>query len=216
MKLLEQYISQLPKETTNSDWKFSVVGKNILWLNSDCKDILLEDLVRIDFNNLYPNIIVGLYNEGLIDTKWESDINQLKLFLENIEKWKKMSTDVDHLVYKTGRTHANLLYGKIKSSLIDEYLHLVYTDLIEKYRDDIVYIDVDMIICKSDIDISTIPSIRYEVSKLEYFYIESLKKYIIFANGQLETKGHSKFTNKDLLQLVKSEIRQRRLNKIGI
>ncbi len=216
MKLLEQYISQLPKETTNSDWKFSVVGKNILWLNSDCKDILLEDLVRIDFNNLYPNIIVGLYNEGLIDTKWESDINQLKLFLENIEKWKKMSTDVDHLVYKIGRTHANLLYGKIKSSLIDEYLHLVYTDLIEKYRDDIVYIDVDMIICKSDIDISTIPSIRYEVSKLEYFYIESLKKYIIFANGQLETKGHSKFTNKDLLQLVKSEIRQRRLNKIGI
>jgi hypothetical protein len=216
MKLLEQYISQLPKETTNSDWKFSVVGKNILWLNSDCKDILLEDLVRIDFNNLYPNIIVGLYNEGLIDTKWESDINQLKLFLENIEKWKKMSTDVDHLVYKIGRTHANLLYGKIKSSLIDEYLHLVYTDLIEKYRDDIVYIDVDMIICKSDIDISTIPSIRYEVSKLEYFYIESLKKYIIFANGQLETKGHSKFTNKDLLQLVKSEIRQHRLNKIGI
>lgn len=216
MKLLEQYISQLPKETTNSDWKFSVVGKNILWLNPNCKDILLEDLVRIDFNNLYPNIIVGLYNEGLIDTKWESDINQLKSFLENIEKWEKMSTDVDHLVYKTGRTHANLLYGKIKSSLIDEYLHQVYTDLIEKYRNDIVYIDVDMIICKRDIDISTIPSLRYEVSKLEYFYIESLKKYIIFANGQLETKGHSKFTNKDLLQLVKSEIRTRRLNKIGI
>lgn len=216
MKLLKQYISQLPKETNHSDWKFSVVGKNILWLNPNCKDILLEDLVRIDFNNLYPNIIVGLYNEGLIDKEWESDINQLKLFLENIEKWKKMSTDVDHLVYKTGRTHANLLYGKIKSSLIDEYLHLVYTDLIEKYRNDIVYIDVDMIICKRDIDITTIPSIRYEVSKLEYFYIESLKKYIIFANGQLETKGHSKFTNKDLLQLVKSEIRQRRLNKIGI
>jgi hypothetical protein len=54
------------------------------------------------------------------------------------------------------------------------------------------------------------------MSKLEYFYIENKKRYILFYNGQLETKGHSKFTNKDLLQLVKSEIRTRRLNKIGI
>lgn len=227
MKLLKQYTSQLPKETFHSDWKFSVVGKNIHWLNPNYKDILLEDLVRIDFNNLYPNIILGLYNEGLIDKEWESDIQKLKSFLENVDELKKKTKefigkpydDLQNSIlgsYKAGRIHANNLYGKIKSSLIDEYLHLVYNDLIEKFSDDIVYIDVDMIICKSDIDISTIPSNRYEVSKLEYFYIESLKKYIIFSNGQLETKGHSKFTKEDLLQLVKGEIRQRRLNKLGI
>lgn len=217
MKLLKQYIDQLPTDLKFDTFEF--IKKNIHYLNEDCKDILLEDLVRIDFNNLYPNIIVGIYNEGLIDTKWESDIKQLKSFLENIEELKKKSLSPypeDPLSYKAGRTHANALYAKIKSPLVVEYLHLVYTDLIEKYGDDIVYIDVDMIICKKDIDITTIPSNRYEVSKLEYFYIESLKKYIIFANGQLETKGHSKFTNKDLLQLVKSEIRQRRLNKMGI
>lgn len=216
MKLLKGYIDQLPKDLKFDTFEF--IKKNILYLNEDCKDILLEDLIRIDFNNLYPNIILGLYNEGLIDTKWKSDMEQLKSFLENVDELKKKSLSPypeDPLSYKAGRTHANALYAKIKSPLVVEYLHLIYTDLIEKYKDDIVYIDVDMIICKKDIDISKIPA-KSEMSKVEYFYIESLKKYIIFANGQLETKGHSKFTKGDLLQLVKSEIRQRRLNKIGI
>ena len=226
MKLLKGYIEQLPKETTHSDWKFSIVGKNIHWLNPNCKDILLEDLVRIDFNNLYPNIIVGLYNEGLIDKEWENDIRQLKSFLDNVDELKKKTKefigkpydDLQNSIlgsYKAGRIHANSLYGKIKSPLVVEYLHLVYTDIIEKYGDDIVYIDCDMIICKRDIDISNIPT-KSEMSKLEYFYIESLKKYILFYNGQLETKGHSKFTKEDLLQLVKGEIRQRRLNKLEV
>lgn len=226
MKLLKQYIDQLPKETTNSDWKFSVVGKNINWFNSNCKDTLLEDLVRIDFYNLYPNIILGLYNEGLIDTKWESDIKQLKSFLENVDELKRKTKefigkpydDLQNSIlgsYKAGRIHANTLYGKIKSPLVVEYLHLIYTDIIEKYADDIVYIDVDMIICKKDIDISNIPA-KSEMSKVEYFYIQNLKRYILFYNGQLETRGHSKFNKEDLLQLVKSEIRTRRLNKIGI
>lgn len=217
MNLIKEYIDKLP---TNLEFDtFYFVSKNIFYLNQECKDILLEDLIRIDFNNLYPNIILGLYNEGLIDTKWKNDIKQLESFLENIDELKKKSLSPypeDPLSYRLGRIHANELYGKIKSPLVVEYLDLIYTDLIEKYRDDIVYIDVDMIICKNNIDISTIPSIRYEYSKLEYFYIESLRKYILFYNGQLETKGHSRFSKVDLLQLVKSEIRQRRLNKIGI
>ena len=216
MKLLKEYIDLLPEDLEFDGYKF--VCKNIIYLNEDCRDILLEDLIRIDFYNLYPNIILGLYNEGLIDTKWESDIKQLKSFLENIEELKKKSLSPypeDPLSYKAGRIHANGLYAKIKSPLVAEYLHLVYTDIIEKYADDIVYIDVDMIICKKDIDISNIPA-KYEMYKVEYFYIENLKKYIIFADGQLETKGRSKFDKEDLLQLIKSEIRQRRLNKIGI
>lgn len=224
MKLLNQYIDKLPKDLEFDGYKF--VCKNIFYLNEDYREILLEDLIRIDFNNLYPNIIVGLYNEGLIDTKWESDIKQLKSFLENIDELKRMTKefigkpydDFQNSIlssYKSGRVHANGLYAKIKSPLVVEYLHLIYTDLIEKYKDDIVYIDVDMIICKKDIDISKIPA-KSEISKVEYFYIESIKKYILFYNGQLETKGHSNFTNKDLLQLIKSEIRTRRLNKIGI
>lgn len=224
MKLLKGYIDQLPKDLKFDTFEF--IKKNILYLNEDCKDILLEDLIRIDFNNLYPNIILGLYNEGLIDTKWKSDMEQLKSFLENVDELKRKAKEFigkpyddlqDSILksYKTGRIHANGLYAKIKSPLVAEYLHLVYTDIIEKYKDDIVYIDVDMIICKKDIDISNIPA-KSEISKLEYFYIESIKKYILFYNGQLETKGHSKFTNKDLLKLIKSEIRTRRLNKIGI
>lgn len=225
MKLLKKYIDQLPEDLKFDTFEF--IKKNIIYLNEDCKDILLEDLVRIDFYNLYPNIILGLYNEGLIDTKWESDIKQLKSFLENVYELKRKTkefigkpyNDLQNSTlgsYKAGRIHANGLYDKIKSPLVVEYLHLIYTDIIEKYADDIVYIDVDMIICKKDIDISTIPSNRYEMSKVEYFYIENKKRYILFYNGQLETKGRSKFNKEDLLQLVKSEIRTRRLNKIGI
>lgn len=224
MKLLKQYIDQLPTDLKFDTFEF--IKKNIHYLNEDCKDILLEDLVRIDFYNLYPNIILGLYNEGLIDTKWESDIKQLKSFLENVDELKRKTKefigkpydDLQNSIlgsYKAGRIHANGLYAKIKSPLVVEYLHLIYTDIIEKYADDIVYIDVDMIICKKDIDISNIPA-KSEMSKVEYFYIENKKRYILFYNGQLETKGRSKFNKEDLLQLVKSEIRQRRLNKIGI
>jgi hypothetical protein len=78
MKLLKQYIDKLPKDLKFDTFEF--IKKNILYLNEDCKNVLIEDLIRIDFNNLYPNIILGLYNEGLIDTKWESDIKQLKSF----------------------------------------------------------------------------------------------------------------------------------------
>jgi hypothetical protein len=225
MKLLKQYIDKLPKDLKFDTFEF-IKKNNILYLNEDYKNVLIEDLIRIDFNNLYPNIILGLYNEGLIDTKWESDIKQLKSFLENVDELKRTTKELigkpyddlqDSILssYKSGRIHANGLYGKIKSPLVVEYLHLIYTDIIEKYKDDIVYIDVDMIICKKDIDISNIPA-KSEMSKLEYFYIENKNRYILFYNGQLETKGHSKFTNMDLLQLVKSEIRTRRLNKIGI
>ena len=213
MKLLREYIGKLP-----TDLNFDTFEKNIHYLNPNCKNIFLEDLIRIDFNNLYPSIILGLYNEGLIDTKWYSDMKKLKSFLENIEELKKKSQPPypeDPLSYKLGRIHSNELYGKIKSPLVVEYLHLIYSDIIKECSEDIVYIDVDMIICKGDIDISKIPA-KSEVSKIEYFYIENLKKYITFANGQLETRGHSKFTNEDLLQLIKREIRNRRLNKLGI
>lgn len=213
MKLLREYIGKLP-----TDLNFDTFEKNIHYLNPNCKNILLEDLIRIDFNNLYPSIILGLYNEGLIDTKWYSDMKKLKSFLENIEELKKKSQPPypeDPLSYKLGRIHSNEIYGKIKSPLVVEYLHLIYSDIIKECSEDIVYIDVDMIICKGDIDISKIPA-KSEVSKIEYFYIENLKKYITFANGQLETRGHSKFTNEDLLQLIKREIRNRRLNKLGI
>ena len=55
MKLLNQYIDQLPEDLEFDEYKF--VCKNIFYLNEDYKDILLEDLIRIDFNNLIPILL---------------------------------------------------------------------------------------------------------------------------------------------------------------
>jgi hypothetical protein len=63
MKLLREYIDKLPTDLKFNPYEF--IKRNIHYLNKDCKDILLEDLIKIDFNSLYPNIILGLYNEGL-------------------------------------------------------------------------------------------------------------------------------------------------------
>lgn len=209
MKLLKEYIDQLP---TGLEWNpFDFVKKNIHWLNQSAKDVLLEDLIKIDFNSLYPNILVGLFNEGLLDIKFKQDIEKLQWFLERRGEIKRLSRDE----YLKWRTFANSLYTKVKSPLVVEYLHLIYTDILKEHLEDIIYIDVDMIICKKDIDTSKIPT-SSEKSEVEYFYIENLKKYIIFTDGQLETKGHGRFTKKDLLQLVKREIRTRRLDKLGI
>ena len=211
MNLKKEYIDRLP---VNLHWDpFTFVDKNIHYVNHDYKDILLEDLIKIDLRELYPNILVGLFNEGLICDRWKNDIERVKYFLKNRSDLKLLNV----YEYQECRIHCNSLYVKIKSPLIVEYLHHVYTDLINEYKDDIIHIDVDMIICKRDIDVSSIPSIIYEKSEVEYFFIKGVKRYIIFSNGQLKMCWNGRDREKnDIEQLVKNEIRNRRLDKLGI
>ena len=80
----------------------------------------------------------------IIDEKSDAMVDFLKKY------------DVDISFVKTKLTPESVMYNRWV---------LPRKILIEKYKDDIVYIDVDMIICKKDIDISNIHA-KSEMSKL--------------------------------------------------
>jgi hypothetical protein len=214
MKIIDKYLNII-KDCKDLEFDpFDHIKKNILYVNDEYKDILLDDLIKVDINSLYPNILIGLFNEGLIDKKWEKDINKTEWFLKNKINLKIADKD-NYLKYKI---HTNLLYSKIRTPLVVEYLHLFYSDLIEKYKNDIIYIDVDMIILKDGVNIDKdleLMNFNFSKSKVDNFYFTSKKRYVIYSEGLLEHRGFEDNINKkNLLQDIKSEIRNKRLNKI--
>jgi hypothetical protein len=214
MKIIDKYLNII-KECKDLEFDpFTHIKKNILYVNDEYKDILLDDLIKVDINSLYPNILIGLFNEGLIDKKWETDINKTEWFLKNRSKLK-LGDNNDYLKYKI---HTNSLYSKIRTPLVVEYLHLFYSDLIEKYKNDIIYIDVDLIILKDGVNIDkdlNLMNFNFSKSKVDNFYFTNKKRYVIYSEGVLEHRGFKDDINKkNLLQDIKSEIRNKRLNKI--
>jgi lipopolysaccharide biosynthesis glycosyltransferase len=101
-------------------------------------------------------------------------------------------------------------------------MDLFYTDLIEKYSDKVIYIDVDRFILnisKSDFQYKThieeIYDFDFDVSFFKYFYIENLKKYLFQEeNGEISITGFNK--KFDVLLFVKKLIRERKLENLGI
>ncbi len=213
MKIIEKYLNII-KECKDLEFDpFKHIKKNIIYINDEYKFILLDNLVKYDLISLYPNILIGLFNVGLIDKKWEKDINKSEWFLKN--KINLKIADKDYLKYKI---HTNSLYSKIRTPLVVEYLHLFYSDLIEKYKNDIIYIDVDMIILKEGVSIDSdleMMNFDFHFSLIDEFYIENKKRYVIYSEGELTYKGFSPGLKIDmLLREIKSEIRNKRLNKI--
>jgi hypothetical protein len=214
MKIKDKYLNII-KECKDLEFDpFKHIKKNILYVNDEYKKILLDDLIKVDINSLYPNILIGLFNVGLIDKKWEKDINKTEWFLKNRSKLK-LGDQNDYLKYKI---NINSLYSKIRTPLVVEYLHLFYSDLIEKYKNDIIYIDVDLIILKDGVNIDKdleLMNFNFSKSKVDNFYFTNKKRYVIYSEGVLEHRGFKDDINKkNLLQDIKSEIRNKRLNKI--
>jgi len=227
MKIRKEYIDKLKNSTEEeSDIDKFFNFTQIHYLNPDYKEVLLEDVTQIDFNALYPNLLVSLIDEGLIDEKWREDINKVKWFLENRKNLKILSLS-GSTEYEKWKIHTNSLYSNIKTTHVTSYLDLFYTDLIKKYSDEIIYIDVDMVILNiKKIDFQTKKHIEeiydfdFDASFIEYFYIERLKKYFIKdESGELYVKGFTS-SNKSKKQewtlFIKTLIREKRLQNLGI
>ena len=82
MKLNESYVNCL-KELDNPKFQSFIVDKKICYLPDNNRGKLYENITRIDFNFLYANIQIGLFNEGLIGKEWKDDIDRVKWFLKN-------------------------------------------------------------------------------------------------------------------------------------
>ena len=199
MKLNESYVERL-KELDNPKFQSFIVDKKICYLTDNNRGRLYENITRIDFNSLYANIQIGLFNEGLIGKEWTDDIDRVK--------WL-----------------CNSLYMKIKSPYVVEYVDMFYTDLIQKYGDLIIYNDVDALYLKIDKVsfqskewITELKDFKYDIQFINYLYLEDRKKYIEQEeSGQINTKGFRDENKKqNLLNIIKREVRRRKLENLGI
>lgn len=221
MILRKDYIDRTKKLENLQFNNWIIKDKLIHYLGDFSKGNLYEDLTKIDFNALYPTILIGLFEAGLIDENWKEDIERVEWFLKNRSELKLLSPNE----YQQWKIHCNSLYMKIKSPYVVEYLNIYYSDLLEKYGDRIIYIDVDLLmlnIKKSDFQtkeiIPELKDFNYDVTFVNYFYAEELKRYIEQEeSGTINVKGYRDETKKEnLLNLIKREIRRRKLDNLGI
>lgn len=221
MILRKDYIDRIKKLENLQFNNWDIKDRLIHYLGDFSRGNLYEDLTKIDFNALYPTILIGLFEAGLIEEKWKEDIERVEWFLKNRSELKLLSPNE----YKQWKIHCNSLYMKIKSPYVVEYLNIYYSDLLEKYGDRIIYIDVDLLILnikKSDFQtkeiIPELKDFNYDVTFVNYFYAEELKRYIEQEeSGTINVKGYRDETKKEnLLNLIKREIRRRKLDNLGI
>ena len=221
MILRKDYIDRIKKLENLQFNNWDIKDKLIHYLGDFSRGNLYEDLIKVDFNALYPTILIGLFEAGLIDEKWKQDIERVEWFLKNRSELKLLSPNE----YQQWKIHCNSLYMKIKSPYVVEYLNIYYSDLLEKYGDRIIYIDVDLLmlnIKKSDFQtkeiIPELKDFNYDVTFVNYFYAEELKRYIEQEeSGAINVKGYRDETKKEnLLNLIKTEIRRRKLDNLGI
>ena len=214
--MIKEYISKLGKQN-------EVIAT--VYLDDINKGKLHKDLICVSLNGLYPNIILQLYDNFVIDINKESAY-KIRWFLKNKSTLKSVSTNE----YGEWKIFINSFFGKKLNKqeqiFVTEYINLFYEDLIKEFQDDIIYIDCDMLFIKpKPIILEWIKKLDIPFDYIEspYFWIES-KKRLIYAlnNGEIESKGFS-YKRESLLErkkviedIIKSEMRNDKLNEIGI
>jgi len=232
MKLNEKYVNKIATNDIHPKFGGNISGTKLIHISDDSRGKLYENITRIDFNAMYPCILVGLFNDGLIGEEWKDDIERVQWFLKNRADLKRLSIGLcgEEAVrvageYQKWKTHCNSLYAKIKSPYVIEYVDMFYTDLIQKYGDliiyndvDTLYLNIDKISFQSKEWVSELRDFSYDVQFINYFYAEDIYSFIEQEeSGHVNTYGFKDEQDKmQILNLVKREIRRRKLEKIGI
>lgn len=221
MKIRKEYIDKLQESNNQEFDHFKIIEGNTHYLNPKFKEKLIDNVTQIEFNSLYPNLMVALSDEGLFDEKWKEDIEKVDWFIKNRKELKRLTPGE----YEKGKIHTNSLYLKMKSMHVSNYINLFYTDLIKKYSDKIIYTDVDLMILNfnkqeflSETQIEEIYDFDFDTSFINYFWIENRKRYLYQnESGEIVTKGFRSNQKKiDLTLYIKSLIRERKLQNLGI
>jgi len=216
-KLNKHYLEKIKSLNITNPYNH-ILDTNLLYLEDSSKGNLYQDLTQVEFNLLFPSLLIALFEEKLIEQKWKEDILRLKWFIQNRKELKINFTDE----YQKWKIFSNSLYSKIKSPYVIQYLNLFYLDLINNHK--ILYIDVDLIIlnyCKSEFQtkcsIPELNNFNYHITPVNYFYAEDHKKYIKqYESKEILSCGY-KDTKKEILQAyLKSEMRRRKLEKLNI
>ena len=223
MKLLDKYkiaISNPDYEFTNS---YQSGGFN--WLNPLIKGVPLKEVKQLSFSTLYPNIICGLVESGYHEMASE----KLKLgMIEFNQKFDYFSKNrsvlkSDSEVYKEYKTYINSFYGTLgymsKIEDVDfitiaQYLNAFYNDLLEVNKNKILYIDTDTIFYCGELDLLGF-NVNYDIEEIPYILIEEKKRYVT-KKEDFESKGYRGKNVQRAIDLLKTLVREDKIEKLGI
>lgn len=183
-------------------------------LNEAYKDILIKDSVLIEFNFLYPNIILKLDKLGALLLNNPFAINELRKYL-----LKENKTSDDRYFINT----FFLSLSKDDRNKVIQCANAFNDRLEEDFQDLIIYIDTDTAyFTKVNDDILNLYSkidIPFTLFKIEYAYFLDIKKYIYSELNEIKysnllltsSNAHLKET---CFSKFLCEIRNDKLNKI--
>ena len=224
MKLLDKY----KKAIDNPDYEFtnSYQSGGFNWLNPLIKGVPMKGVKQLSFSTLYPNIICGLVESGYHEMASE----KLKLgMIEFNQKFDYFSKNrsvlkSDSEVYKEYKTYINSFYGtlgymsKVEEidfiTMVAQYLNAFYNDLLEVNKNKILYIDTDTIFYCGELDLLGF-NVNYDIEEIPYILIEEKKRYVT-KKEDFESKGYRGKNVQSAIDLLKTLVREDKIEKLGI
>jgi hypothetical protein len=172
----------LLQEPTNSGF---------VWINELEKNKIILNCKKLEWDSLYPNVIIQLSNENLIELE-DSKKRNLKYFLEN----KAILKIIDHDMYNVLKYQVNRLYSELLinnssyTSLITTYIKMYYTEILQN-NPNIFYVDVEQVYYTDEIDYFDLLDlgIEYKITDINAFFFSAKKRYIEISDGVTIHKG---------------------------
>jgi hypothetical protein len=189
-------------------------------LNEGKKGIVIEDVIEVTFNSLYPRLLLYLYDNGILN-KFNIEVpnevlSKLKYYYDN-NLQSKNKLWIDSLWIKELRSITYQVF-----ELFHQYMRMFYEDIIANIPYNWLYIDTDHMFFVGDEVLfnnlmKSVPfPIGCTVDFKPFVFFEAKKKYVI-SNSLFELKykglSHSK-RKEEIVAIMKNNIRNKKLNDI--
>ena len=216
--MIEKYFDKLKGEIPDDLFKN---GQGFIYLSDDFSNEVEKDIIFFEYKSLYASIIIKLCENSIITINKE-DFEKLRDFLDG--KIKESSPDYKALKEFTYSAYAFYL-TKDQQKYVLYYITLFYKDFIEKFKDSIAYIDVDLIFFKKEKEKDIINylsklNVKFETKIINYLFLSYQKRYVyVNDNNDFYYKGFSKSnksieTKEVIKNRILSEIREDKINSI--
>ncbi len=220
MKLLEKYSSRIKFDNIKN-----YAGYN--YINPLIKDVPLKNVMQLNFNSLYPNIICGLVEAGFHEDSKESVKKSLEGFKDNFEYFDSNKRNLklnEPEKYKELKASINSFYGKLGflsnanmapnyPGFVTEYMRYYYDDLLKRNQNIILHIDTDTIFYAGEIDLLGF-NVPYDIESIDYIMFSEKKRYVML-KSEIVTKGYHK-NAQEAIDILKRYIRNDKIEDLGL
>lgn len=192
-------------------------------LNEEIRGRVVEDVIEISFSSLYPNLLLYLYDNGILD---KFDIKVTDDIITKLTKIYRDGTQSQNKLWINSLWTRELRPITFRMfELFYQYMSMFYADIIANIPYNWLYIDTDVMFIVGDNELfrkmmKDVPFLvcgcRVDVRPFVFF--EAKKKYVIADSALLlKEKGFSSrntLRKEEIVSIMKTHIRNRKLDDI--